>query len=489
MDQPADRPLFKNPAFRGGIALFFYSSILSLLMIWGKELSGPDEPRVAGIAREMVLSGNFAVPHLNGSPFLEFPPLGYWPAALLFKSSGAADDFIAHLPGVLAALGSVFVTVLLGRKLGGARAGLAAGFALQSLVGFLSVNRNCRVDPIFLFCIATSLYGALLCFQSEGRSRTGSAILFLGCSLGFLAKGLAGIGIPAAVSIAYALIRLIRRDFRMWKKFHLGYGILAFLLPIVLWGSAVYWDYGWPPLKEVLRQSWWRYFSSAADHSRPFYYYFHRIFYPLLPWTPAPVLFLWLRYGPPRWKEAGRLGPEALFPLTWIVVVFLILTLSSAKRVLYLGPIYPPAALLFALFWERIRERYRISIKTEAVFLLAYCSLVALVHFAWILPDENKESYRPIFDAVKNLRRSEPVFLIQPSEALRGAAVFYLGEKAAAVQEPGSPPDFLVGLKRAFLISRSAQADGPWQSVKTLRLVKEVPWDGSWVRIYLHEKN
>jgi hypothetical protein len=35
----------------------------------------PDEPLVAGICSEMARSGDYIVPHLNGTPFLEKPPL------------------------------------------------------------------------------------------------------------------------------------------------------------------------------------------------------------------------------------------------------------------------------------------------------------------------------------------------------------------------------------------------------------------------------
>ena len=47
-------------------------------------LVGPDEPRYAWIARDMMETGDWVTPRLYGKPWFEKPPLYYWGAALSF---------------------------------------------------------------------------------------------------------------------------------------------------------------------------------------------------------------------------------------------------------------------------------------------------------------------------------------------------------------------------------------------------------------------
>ena len=56
--------------------LFFYK-------IGARDLWNPDEPRYAQVAREMLGTGEWVVPHLNGQVYTEKPPLYFWLIALI----------------------------------------------------------------------------------------------------------------------------------------------------------------------------------------------------------------------------------------------------------------------------------------------------------------------------------------------------------------------------------------------------------------------
>ena len=66
-------------------------------------LVGPDEPRYAWIARDMLESGDWVTPRLYDKPWFEKPVLYYWGAALSFKCFGVTDT-AARLPSAMAAL-------------------------------------------------------------------------------------------------------------------------------------------------------------------------------------------------------------------------------------------------------------------------------------------------------------------------------------------------------------------------------------------------
>src|SRR5262245_52809123 len=91
----------------------------------------PDEGRNAEIAREMLLTGDWAVPHLNGLPFLDKPPLLFWAIAAGFRVLGE-HEWVARLPSMLAAIATIAVTYALGRALVGRRAAVTAAIVLAT---------------------------------------------------------------------------------------------------------------------------------------------------------------------------------------------------------------------------------------------------------------------------------------------------------------------------------------------------------------------
>ena len=59
-----------------------------LLGLGSPALYDPHESLYAEIAREMVLSGDWLTPHLNGTRYLDKPPLFYWLIALSYEAFG-----------------------------------------------------------------------------------------------------------------------------------------------------------------------------------------------------------------------------------------------------------------------------------------------------------------------------------------------------------------------------------------------------------------
>src|SRR3972149_9064560 len=56
----------------------FLAGVLFLWKLWGTDLWAPDEPYFAEGAREMVVDGRWAVPHVNGVVTTDKPPLFFW---------------------------------------------------------------------------------------------------------------------------------------------------------------------------------------------------------------------------------------------------------------------------------------------------------------------------------------------------------------------------------------------------------------------------
>ena len=415
-----------NKSPHAWLALFLFALALQIFSIWNLELSERDSPRVAGIAREMSVTSDYLIPRLNGENFLEYPPLGYWPIALTLSMSEKPPDFLAFLPMVFFGAGTVLITYLIGKRLAGERIGLMAGFILATLPRFVSYHRHCRVDPMLLFFITLSLYGFATVYQTSKKSSPFFAIFYLAMAGAFLSKGVIGVAIPAITAVVFLITR---KDLTAIRKLLLNPGILLFLLPIFLWVGSVWWLEGPGIFKEVIRQSLWRFLSPSADHAKPVYYYFIPVFLAPMPWTLLLLFLLWFRWGPTHSKEPLPYGSLLRFALVWFLTGFIGLSLASAKRPLYLGPVYPSFALLAALGWDRIREKFPKIKRLEVYGLIVIFFIYVGTYLLFITPSEREKSLRPVFEAVSNQQANGPVYLVNPSETLRGASFFYLGKR------------------------------------------------------------
>ncbi len=86
------------------LAVFFFH--LGSYGLWE-----PDEARYAEIAREMIDTGNFIVPHLNYVPYVEKPPLLYWTTSFAFHFLGI-NEFAARVVPALSALAGAMLTLV-----------------------------------------------------------------------------------------------------------------------------------------------------------------------------------------------------------------------------------------------------------------------------------------------------------------------------------------------------------------------------------------
>src|SRR5262249_11971231 len=88
--------------------------LLLFLPKLGMPLLDPDEGLYASIAREMLARGDWIVPHVNGLPYLEKPPLYFWLTPLTFKLFGPSE-WATRVWRAMSALATVLPTCRTGR--------------------------------------------------------------------------------------------------------------------------------------------------------------------------------------------------------------------------------------------------------------------------------------------------------------------------------------------------------------------------------------
>jgi len=66
-------------------------AVLWLATIQIRPMLDPDEGRYAEIPREMLTSGNWVTPRLDGLKYFEKPALQYWATAALYSVVGVSN--------------------------------------------------------------------------------------------------------------------------------------------------------------------------------------------------------------------------------------------------------------------------------------------------------------------------------------------------------------------------------------------------------------
>lgn len=141
---------------------------------WLRPLALPDEGRYVGVAWEMIRSGNWLVPTLDGLPYFHKPPLFYWltAAALSVSDSSLLAARIAPWLGACLAAGSLF---LFARRWAGGDAARAALLALVTAPLFYFGAQYANLDMLVAGCITASIlafaHAALLEPRDPARRR------------------------------------------------------------------------------------------------------------------------------------------------------------------------------------------------------------------------------------------------------------------------------------------------------------------------------
>ena len=115
-------------------ALLLGAALLLLAGLGRVGAWAPDEPRYLQVAEEMRSlrhgRAGLVLPHLNDRPYDQKPPLYFWLAALAGGPGGRVSETAARLPSALAGLACVALTLSLGTRLFGGRAGVLGALAL-----------------------------------------------------------------------------------------------------------------------------------------------------------------------------------------------------------------------------------------------------------------------------------------------------------------------------------------------------------------------
>jgi 4-amino-4-deoxy-L-arabinose transferase-like glycosyltransferase len=337
----------------------------------------PPEGVHAEIAVEMLRSGDWITPHLNGVRYFDKPPLPYWLMLGSFTVLGPTEQ-AARLWSALPAVGVALLTAWLGLRLATPLVGLIAGLMVSANLGLFLFARLVKPDLLLVLLILVAFAAFVEAYRSRGRA---ARLLFFGAlGAATLAKDVLGAIGPLVVVAVFLAIeggRPALRRFRLWP------GLLLFLAIALPWYAAVEW-----------RNRGFLWYTIVDNHVLNFIQ--QRAFpdedVPLtaaefllvtaagfFPWSLVVPWAVWRAIRGPRDTAERRLFVLLALWTTALVGFF---TLSPFKLPHYGLPAFPAMALLVARLWSNTLDAED-GAPSPAVLLLpaALCFLGLAVAF------------------------------------------------------------------------------------------------------------
>ena len=191
-------------------SLLLLSLLCGVFLFWGLDfypLLDVDETRYAIMSRDLANSKDWNLLLLNSIPFLEKPPFYFWVVGASIKLFGSFSEFAVRFPIALMSSFLIFYTYFFGKKVLSRRFGLLSSVVLLTSVFFLMLSHVAILDMVLTVWLTSALYSAFLSFVvKEHHKKYCWWGFWTFAGLGFLAKGILAIAIPAVILLIYGFI-------------------------------------------------------------------------------------------------------------------------------------------------------------------------------------------------------------------------------------------------------------------------------------------
>jgi 4-amino-4-deoxy-L-arabinose transferase-like glycosyltransferase len=324
----------------------WFVAALALLWLaataWVRPLMLPDEGRYAAVAWEMLRSGDWLTPTLNGLPFFHKPPLFYWITAAAMSLFGV-NGWAARAAPMFGAWLGAFALYLFVRRWVSARTARLSLIVLLTQPLFYLGGQYANLDMLVAGCISATillLAHAALSHERALPYRGALAGGYAMAAVGMLAKGLIGFVLPGLVLVAWLLLR---RQWRTLLALIWWPGVIVFMLVAAPWFIAM--QSRFPAFLDYffIVQHFKRFAEGGFNNPMPFWFYPAVLLLFSLPWLP------WLhRLFRRDYLGDSERGPVRLLMALWLIAITGFFSLPQSKLLGYILPAVPPLAFLTA---------------------------------------------------------------------------------------------------------------------------------------------
>jgi 4-amino-4-deoxy-L-arabinose transferase-like glycosyltransferase len=209
---------------------------------------------------------------------------------------------------------------------------------------------------------------AFVYFMAGTRFRAPFYLYLAGllCALAMLAKGLAGLGLPVIVFLAFLVFTW---NWKRLARAQLGRGVLVALLGCAMvavpWHHAMLVRHGLPFWNELYGDNHWRRMVLGRHGDRgTFEYFIRELGFGFFPWIAlAPSALAWVAMRPFRQTATDPSAPagrrQEIFWLgaIWFVAAYTVVSMSMTKFHHYILPAIPGLAIAVGCFLDDVLEK------------------------------------------------------------------------------------------------------------------------------------
>ncbi|MCU0765810.1 MAG: glycosyltransferase family 39 protein [Gammaproteobacteria bacterium] len=309
-------------------------------------LTDVDEGAFSEATREMVASGNYVSPRLDGEPRHDKPILIYWLQAGAVHALGLSE-LALRLPSALAATLWALVLFRFVRVQADHDTARAAVLVMVLSVAVGLIAKAAIADALLNLWLAAAFFDIWRHAQSPSRATLLRAYVWMG--LGFLTKGPIAVALPVAVSLAWFASEGRLRD---WLRAAFApAGWLVFLAVVLPWHVAVYLDQGSAFFEGFyLHHNVGRYSETMEGHGGALWFYVVWLPVILLPYSGLLAVAL-------ARLRADWADPLRRYLWLWFAVAFAVFSLSSTQLPHYMLYGATPLFVLMAMHRDALRSR------------------------------------------------------------------------------------------------------------------------------------
>jgi 4-amino-4-deoxy-L-arabinose transferase-like glycosyltransferase len=225
-------------------------------------------------------------------------------------------------------------------------------FSAQLMVAFRIGGTNVRLPgivPMLPYFVAF-LVGLWWCARAENKRQLYLFIGYVLCALASLAKGPAGVALPALVLAVYLVVAGRWKD--IFTKLEIPRGVVLFIATAFPWYHAMLIRHGMGFWNEFIGDNYVHRAGGRHGDRGAFDYYLQYVGYGMFPWSGIVALgglfsFRHLKGKDPKSQLVG-------FALIWFLVEFTVMSLVNTKFHHYILPALPALAILSAVFLEKV---------------------------------------------------------------------------------------------------------------------------------------